>query len=106
MRRKAGIRIGLLVAALAATAVFAVVARADDPQFDQVNSSIQPGFVNAGTDVLYTAHWRYIDSRTLVHASVLITVPDGWLNVAPSKPTGCTQVGRLITCDRGTIRQG
>ena len=111
MRRKAGFRIGLLVAALAATAVFAVVARADDPVFDQVSSSLQPGFVNAGTeamptDVLYTAHWRYIDNQTLTHASVLITVPEGWLIVSPSNPSGCTQVARLITCDRGSIRSG
>jgi hypothetical protein len=104
--RRASVRIGILVAALAATAVFAVVARADDPQFDQVYSSLQPGFVNAGSNVLYTAHWRYIDSRTLVHASVLITVPAGWTIVQPSDPTGCTQSGRLITCARGTIRPG
>jgi hypothetical protein len=103
MTKRAVFWIGV-VAALAATAVSAMVARADDPRFGDVHSSLSPSIVNAGSDVLYSATWQYIDNRTLTHASVVITVPDGWTLVPPSKPTGCTQSSMTITCDRGTIR--
>jgi hypothetical protein len=106
MGRRAGIRTGIvLLVVLAAAVMFAAVTRASDPRFNQVQSSVGPGIVDAGADVLYKAQWHYIDNQTLTHPAVVITVPDGWALVS-SDPTGCTQSGTLITCDRGTIRQG
>jgi hypothetical protein len=109
MKRRAGMRTGIvLLVALVAAVAFAAVGRADDPRFDQVDSSLGPNIVNSGATVLYKAQWHYIDNQTLTHASVVITVPAGWTLVSPSDPTGCTQAqaGAVVTCDRGTLRQG
>jgi hypothetical protein len=106
MSKRAGIRTGIvLLAAIATAVVFAAVTRASDPRFDEIQSSIGPGIVDAGSDVIYKAQWHYIDNQTLTHPSVAITLPDGWALVS-SDPTGCTQAGVLITCARGTIRRG
>lgn len=98
----------VLLVVMAAAVAFAAVGRADDPRFDQVDSSLGPNIVNSGATVLYKAQWHYIDNQTLTHASVVITVPAGWTLVSPSDPTGCTQAqpGAIVTCARGTIRQG
>jgi len=107
MKRKTGIRTGIvLLVAMVAAVAFAAVGRADDPRFDQVDSSLGPNIVSSGATVLYKAQWHYIDNQTLTHASVVITVPAGWTLVSPSDPTGCTQAGAIVTCARGTIRQG
>jgi len=109
MKNRAGIRTGIiLLVVMAAAVAFAAVGRADDPSFDQVDSSLGPNIVNSGATVLYKAQWHYIDNQTLTHASVVITVPAGWTLVSPSDPTGCTQAqpGAIVTCARGTIRQG
>jgi hypothetical protein len=107
MGRKTGIRTGIVLLVLvAAAAVFAAIGRASDPQFDQIQSSVGPGIVNAGSNVLYKAQWHYIDNQTLTHPAVEIMVPAGWTLVSPSDPTGCTQSGTLITCSRDTIRSG
>ena len=109
MNRRVGVRTGIiLLAALAAAVAFAAVGRADDPRFDQVQSSLGPSIVNSGATVLYKAQWHYIDNQTLTHASVKITVPVGWTLVSPSDPAGCTQpqAGAIVTCERGTLHQG
>lgn len=106
MSMRAGIRTGIvLLVVFAAAVVFAAVTRASDPRFDEIQSSIGPGIVDAGSDVLYKAQWHYIDNQTLTHPAVEITVPDGWTLIS-SAPTGCTQSGILITCARATIRRG
>jgi hypothetical protein len=103
---KTGTRTALvLFVALVAAAAFAVAGRADDPRFDQVQSSLGPSFVDAGQDVLVTAQWHYIDNQTLTHGSVEFTIPDGWTLVS-SDPSVCTQLGTSVTCPKGTITQG
>src|SRR5215217_1890531 len=109
MNRRTGVRTGIvLLVVMVAAVAFAAVGRADAPRFDQVDSSLGPNIVNSGATVLYKAQWLYIDNQTLTHASVVITVPAGWTLVSPSDPTGCTQAqpGAIVTCVRGTIRQG
>ena len=98
------IRTGLVLAlALAAAGIFAVVGRADDPQFGEITSSMGPGIVDANADVLVKASWHYIDTRTLNHAKVRFTLPAGWSLVA-GDPDVCAQSGATVTCPRGTIR--
>lgn len=99
------IRTGLvLVLALAAAGIFAVVGRADDPQFGEITSSMGPGIVDANANVLVKASWHYIDNRTLNHSSVRFTVPDGW-TLQDADPDVCTQPSAtVVTCPRGTIR--
>jgi hypothetical protein len=99
------IRTGLvLVLALAAAGIFAVVGRADDPQFGEITSSMGPGIVDTNADVLVKASWHYIDTRTLNHSSVRFTVPDGW-TLEDADPDVCTQPSTtVVTCPRGTIR--
>jgi hypothetical protein len=107
MNRRAGIRTGIVVLVVLATAVvFAAVGRADDPRFDQIESSLAPSPVSASASVLYKAQWHYIDNQTLTHPSIQITLPAGWALVSPSDPAGCTQTGTTVTCARDTIRQG
>jgi hypothetical protein len=106
MGRKAGTRTGLvLLAAVLAAAAFAVAGRAEDPRFDSVTSSIGPGFVDSGQDVLVKAQWHYVGNRTLVHSFIEFTVPDGW-TLSGQAPSVCSQAGTKVTCDRGTIRPG
>ena len=106
MRKSGALRIGivLLIASVAA-GVFALVGRADDPVFDQISSSAQPGFIGANGDVLFNAHWRDNDNRNFSHARVEITIPAGW-TLASSAPSGCTAAGTLITCQWGNLRFG
>jgi len=100
------IRTGLvLILALAAAGIFAVVGRADDPQFGEITSSMGPGIVDANADVLVKASWHYIDTRTLNHAKVQFTLPAGWTLVR-GDPDVCTRSGVTVTCTRGTIRPG
>lgn len=109
MKTRTGMRTGIvLLVALVAAVAFAAVGRADDPRFDPPESSLGPDPVSVGASVLYKAQWHYIDNQTLTHAKVVITVPAGWTLVSPSAPTGCTQpqAGAVVTCERGTIRQG
>lgn len=106
MSRTAATRIGLTaVLVVGVAAIVAAVGRADDPRFDNIQSSIGPGFVDGGSDVLVKASWHYIDSRTLTHSSVRFTIPTGWA-LAAADPVGCTQTGITVTCAWGTIRQG
>ncbi len=107
MGTKAGTRTALvLLVALVAAAAFAVAGRADDPRFDQVQSSLGPGIVDAGSSVLVKAQWHYIDNRTLVHTSVRFTVPDGW-TLIDQDPAVCTQPNSTtVSCDWGTITNG
>lgn len=106
MLKKKGFRIGLVLAlAVTAAAVFAVVGRADDPVFDQVQSSVGPSFVDANGDVLFRAQWHDNDNRSFTHASVVITVHPGWTLIS-SDPSGCTQAGVTITCDWGKLTFG
>jgi hypothetical protein len=98
------IRSGLvLVLALAAAGIFAMVGRADDPQFGEITSSMGPGIVDANDNVLVKASWHYIDTRTLNHSKVRFTLPAGW-TLVEGDPDVCTQTGITVTCPRGTIR--
>jgi hypothetical protein len=98
------IRTGLvLVLALAAAGIFAMVGRADDPQFGEITSSMGPGIVDANADVLVKASWHYIDNPTLNHSKVRFTLPAGW-TLVKGDPDVCTQTGNTVTCPRGTIR--
>jgi hypothetical protein len=98
------IRTGLvLVLALAAAGIFAMVGRADDPQFGEVTSSMGPGFVDANSNVLVKASWHYIDTPTLNHSSVRFTIPEGW-TLESAAPNVCSRTGTIVTCPRGTIR--
>jgi hypothetical protein len=98
------IRTGLvLVLALAAAGIFAMVGRADDPQFGEITSSMGPGIVDANDNVLVKASWHYIDTRTLNHSKVQFTLPAGW-TLVEGDPDVCTQTGNTVTCPRGTIR--
>jgi hypothetical protein len=107
LRKRAVVRISIVVlCGFMAAAVFAVLTRAGNPRFDQIQTSLAPNPVTAGGNVLYKAQWHYIDNQTLTHPQVEITVPAGWTLVSPSDPTGCTQSGTLITCPRDTIRTG
>ena len=100
------IRTGLvLILALAAAGIFAVVGRADDPQFGEITSSMGPGIVDTNADVLVKASWHYIDTRTLNHSKVRFTLPSGW-TLVKGDPDVCTQTGNTVTCPRGTIRPG
>jgi hypothetical protein len=93
----------VLVLALAAAGIFALVGRADDPQFGEVTSSMGPGIVDANANVLVKASWHYIDTRTLNHASVRFTVPTGW-ELVEAAPDACSRTGTIVTCAVGTIR--
>jgi hypothetical protein len=107
VRKSGALRIGIvLLLATAAAGVFALVGRADDPAFINIDSSLQPGFVNLGQDVLYKAQWQDNDNRTFTHAQVQITVPDAAWQLVSSKPSGCRQNGTLITCPWDTLRFG
>jgi hypothetical protein len=102
--RRSVIRTGLvLVLALAAAGIFAMVGRADDPQFGEITSSMGPGIVDANADVLVKASWHYIDTRTLNHSNVRFTLPAGW-TLVKGDPDVCTQTGNTVNCPRGTIR--
>jgi hypothetical protein len=99
------LRIGIvLLLASVAAGVFALVGRADDPSFNQVSSTAQPGFIDSNGDVLFTATWHDNDNRNFTHTRVEITIPAGWTLVSPSDPSGCTQAGTLVTCQWGTLR--
>jgi hypothetical protein len=105
VRKSGALRIGIvLLLASVAAGVFALVGRADDPFFDQISSTAQPGFIDANGDVLYTATWHDNDNRNFTHTRVEITIPAGWTLVSPSDPSGCTQAGTLVTCQWGTLR--
>jgi hypothetical protein len=98
------IRTGLVfVLALAAAGIFAMVGRADDPQFDEITSSMGPGIVDANSTVLVKASWHYIDNPTLNHSKVRFTIPDGW-TLESAAPNVCSRTGTIVTCPRGTIR--
>jgi len=104
VRKSGALRIGLVVLfASIAAGVFALAGRADDPAFDQISTSAQPGFIDANGDVLYTASWHDNDNRTFSHARVEITIPAGWRLVS-SSPTGCTLSGNVVACEWGTLR--
>lgn len=107
MRKSGALRIGIvLLLATAAAGVFALAGRADDPAFINIDSSLEPSFVNLGEDVLYKAQWQDNDNRTFTHAQVEITLPSaGWILVS-SKPSRCTKNGTLITCPVGNLRFG
>jgi hypothetical protein len=105
VRKSGALRIGIvLLLASVAAGVFALVGRADDPAFDQISSTAQPGFIDANGDVLFTASWHDNDNRNFTHTRVEITIPAGWTLVSPSDPSGCTQAGTLVTCEKGTLR--
>ena len=104
MRKSGALRIGIvLLLASVAAGVFALVGRADDPFFDQISSTAQPGFIDANGDVLFTASWHDNDNRNFTHTRVEITIPAGWTLVS-SDPSGCTRAGTLVTCGWGTLR--
>jgi hypothetical protein len=104
VRKSGALRIGIvLLLATVAAGVFALVGRADEPNFDQISSSLQPGFIDAGGDVLYKTQWHDNDNRTFTHTQVEITIPAGWTLVS-SSPSGCTRTGTLVTCPWGTLR--
>ncbi len=104
MRKSGALRIGIvLLLASVAAGMFAVVGRADDPAFDQISSTAQPGFIDATGHVLYTASWHDNDNRNFTHTRVEITIPAGW-TLASSDPSGCTQAGTVVTCPKGTLR--
>ena len=104
MRKSGALRIGIvLLVATVAAGVFALVGRADDPAFDQISSTAQPGFIDANGDVLFTASWHDNDNRNFTHTRVEITIPAGWTLVS-SDPSGCTLSGTLVTCQWGTLR--
>jgi hypothetical protein len=106
VRKSGALRIGIvLLLATVAAGVFALVGRADDPVFDQISSSAQPGFIDATGDVLYTASWHDNDNRNFTHTKVEITIPAGWTLVS-SDPSGCTLAGTLVTCQWGTLHFG
>jgi hypothetical protein len=106
VRRSGVLRIGivLLVASVAA-GLFALVGRADNPNFDQISSSLKPGFIDPTGDVLYYTQWHDNDNRTFTHTRIEITIPAGWTLVS-SSPSGCTLTGTTVTCPRGALHFG
>jgi hypothetical protein len=103
VRKSGALRIGIvLLLASVAAGVFALVGRADDPVFDHPSSSLKPGFIRAGGDVLYTTQWHDNDNRTFTHSQVEIFIPQGWTLIS-SRPGGCTQNGTQVTCPWGTL---
>jgi hypothetical protein len=107
VRKTGALRIGIvLLLASVAAGVFAVVGRADDPVFDQKSSSLQPGFIVGGNDVLYKTQWHDNDNRTFTHAKVEIYLPSADWTLVSSSPSGCTKAGTTVTCQWGTLHFG
>lgn len=107
MRKSGALRIGIvLLLASVAAGVFALAGRADDPVFDQPSSSLQPGFIVGGNDVLYKTQWHDNDNRTFTHARVEIYLPSADWTLVSSSPSGCTKAGTTVTCQWGTLHFG
>lgn len=104
MNHRARWALAALIAVLAFIS-FTVAGWAGDPKFNPTSASLSP--VTGGEDVLYTATFPYIGSRTLTHPEVRITFPADWTYAAPADPNVCQLTSATsLTCVRQTVKPG